>query len=94
MTIINARRFRRRTLASRFRNQNNPAIGAEISHIALVLVAGTGAVVSAVTVITESPLPAATCAGLKEHVVSAGAPEQENVTALGNVPDVGATSSE
>jgi hypothetical protein len=65
-----------------------------MSHIALALAAGTGAVISAVTVINESPLPADTCAGLKEHVVSAGALSQENVTSLGNVPDVGATSRE
>src|SRR5258708_19766166 len=51
--------------------------------------AALGAVVDIMMVTAELPLPEATCEGLKPHEVSAGRPEQVNVTVAGKFPGVG-----
>lgn len=75
------------------RSSKRPAVG-KLNHSAGTnLDGGMAAVVVVVTVMTESPLPALIWGGLKLHVVSAGNPEQENVTLLGKLPVLGETSS-
>jgi hypothetical protein len=77
----------------RFR-QTNPASGKEKNNVAsmALLEAGTAAVVASVKLTAEFSLPAPTCVGLKEHVVSAGNLEHAKLTLLGNDPAVGLTS--
>ena len=81
-------------LGCRFQPHNNAAMGNDNQSEELARAAGVGAVVTAVTVTTESPRPELVCGGLKLHVVSAGAPAQVKVTLPGKVPVVGETSSE
>jgi hypothetical protein len=82
------------TILGRRGNQSNPQARGNKRKTAAegLAMRGTGAVVAMLIVTTELPLPRGIEFGLKPHVVSAGKLEQENVTLLGNVPVVGATS--
>lgn len=52
---------------------------------------GVGDVVEMVKATVEFPLPAATCAGVKEQLLSAGILPQEKLTPFGKAPAIGAT---
>ena len=92
--IISKPQVRRFIFGCRFHVHSSAATGNHTISPDVVRTAGVGAVVSAVTVMAESPLPELICGGLKLHVVNIGAPEHEKVTLPGNVPPVGETSSE
>jgi hypothetical protein len=73
--------------------QSNAAIGNVRKSIEPTALVWPGAVVATVKAITEFPLPAPTCEGLKVQVERFGRFEQENATLLGKLAVVGFTSS-
>lgn len=75
------------------RVQKIPASGASRMDRRAADVGGPGAVVEAVSMQTEFPLPAPIWDGVKVQVVAAGAPEHVKFTALGKEPVFGFTAT-